>query len=552
VLVTCGGGFQGLAVLEGLRRIDGVRAIVADASAENVARHFASAFRLAPPLSDRQAYLTFLEQVLEQDDIHLVIPATDLDLTLLAEVRETWRQRNVLIAVCEAGLLAVLLDKRATYRYCAEAGVPVLPELELDASVPVRAPVIAKPLRGFGGKSQHILQAGQAPAIAAPEATRSTHIWQPYLANATEISVDLAIDTLGRVSPLAARQRIRNFSGFSILGRSAGDRTDVLDIVGQLAVRLARDGGCGGFNVQLIDTDAGPMVIDVNARFGTSSTLALEMGLNLQAWLLERPTGDPVDGLDLIRYVAQTSLPASTLDIDGIVFDLDDTLIDQKAWISDKLRMLHDVRSTRLPPREVFLAAAYQVLEEGNRARLIDGLIAQLRLPADLREDLIETYRSLVPAAISTYPDAARVLAELKARGFRIGLLSDNPAASQRQKLARLAETPCGTVPFDAVVLTGHLNSSKPNPAVFRSAASTLGIPERRLAMVGDNLFRDSLGALEAGFGAAFHLSRPGSFFNFNHNLAAELTNHERVRWIESLDQLLWHLRPRRHGGEHS
>ena len=542
MLVTCGGGFQGLAVLEGLRRVEGVRMIVADSSAENVGQHFASAFRLAPSLGEPDRYLAFLDELVERDALDLVIPATDLDLPLLAGVRDDFRSRHVAIAVCGPELLAKLLDKRATYGYCTEAGVAVLPELDLDPDAPVEAAVIAKPLRGFGGKSQYVLEPGQVPAIAAHGATRSSHLWQPYLAGATEISVDFAIDMRGRVSPLAPRQRIRSFSGFSILGRSAEDRADVLAIVGRLADRLARDGGRGGFNVQLIDADSGPVVIDVNARFGTSSALALEMGVNLQAWLLERPAGELTGGRSLVRYVGQRSRPTTPIDVAAIVLDLDDTLIDQKTWIADKLDLLHQARKTRLPPREQFLAAAFQVLEEGNRARLIDGIIAHLGLSPEMRDDLIETYRSLVPATIATYPDAGRVLAELRSRGYRIGLLSDNPVSSQRQKLARLAETACGSVPFDAVVLTGELAATKPEPAAFRAVADALGLPAARLAMVGDNLFRDALGALEAGFGASFHLDRRGSFFSFSRTLAAELAGHARVRWIEDLDQLLWHL----------
>jgi len=541
VLVTCGGGIQGLAILEGLRRIGGLRVVIVDSTAENIGSYFASAFRRAPPLADREGYRDFLDDTIAAENIDLVVPATDLDLRVLASERARFAKLGAAIAVSEPKLLATLMDKRKTYAFCAEAGVRVLPEIEVDPEIPVPLPVIAKPLRGFGSKGQHVLRAGDRPSNMAPGIDRSTHLWQRYIQNATEYSVDFAIDMEGRVSPLAARERTANFSGFSILGRTAtGSR--LLEQARATAEHIARHGGRGGFNVQFLDCNGDPTLIDINARFGTSSSLALEMGLNLQAWLVGHPAEEPKRALRLIRYVTQASAPTSSIAVSGIVFDLDDTLIDQKAWISSKLHALHYAFSGHLPPKPAFLACALQLLEEGNRAYLIDGLIEQLALPPSLRDVLIPAYREIIPDRIEVFVDVVRVIEELRRRGLRIGLLSDNPAASQRQKLQRLQDTLTCSDLFDAIVLTDEIGAPKPDLRAFHAIANALDLPCESIAMVGDNLFRDALGALRAGFSEAFLLQRRGTFFNFNPAILTGIPEADSVKWIESLDQLLWHM----------
>lgn len=536
VLVTCGGGFQGLAILEGLHQIAGVRTIVADWSPDNVGRYFASTFRLSPPIADSDAYLRFLLDVVRAENVELVIPATDLDLELLTRERVQFERLEAAVAVSRYELLVKLMNKRTTYQFAVEAGVMVLEETDLDLFERVKSDLIVKPVRGFGGKGQQILRPGQTLSTAVPDFCRHEYIVQPFLEGAREFSVDFSIDLNGSVSPLVTRQRIRSFAGFSVLGRTASDRLDVIAAADNLSRHIASHGGYGGYNVQFLDHEGGPYLIDVNARFGASSSLSLQMGTNLQAWLLGEPAGEPYGDRGLLRYVTQASLPASAIGVAGIIFDLDDTLIDQKTWISGKLHGLHSQYSAKLPPRLEFLAAGYQILEEGNRAYLIDALIDRFKLPLEIRMSLIETYRTFIPPEITIYPDVVRVISELRARGFRVGLLTDNPASSQRQKLERLA------IEFDAVTLTDEIGVTKPDPAAFFAAAKGLGVPPEELAMVGDNLFRDAVGAIRAGFAGAFVVKRAGSFFNYSRALAAELPEAEHVRWLDGLDQLLWHL----------
>lgn len=542
VLVTCGGGFQGLAILEGLRQIPGVRTVICDWNEENVGRYFSTAFSRSPAIADAEEYVKFLTRLISEENIELVIPASDLDLEMLAASRARFKDLKTTVAVSDAELLAILLDKRATYRLAKISGISVLDEVAIERGAVLGKDVIAKPVKGSGGKGHRVFRRGEIADDLISLGENEKYLVQPYLDGAPEYSVDFCVNERGEVSPLAARERVRNFSGFSILGRSASHRTDLLDAAGLFANVLAGHGGLGGFNLQFIDDGGCLRLIDVNARFGTSSSFSLLMGTNLQAWLLDGAAEPAFENVKLIKYVAQTCVPLAPPSVKGIVFDLDDTLIDQKAWIWSKLKLLHEKFERVLPARSRFLQTAFQILEEGNRALLIDALIERWELPLALREGLIETYRAAIPESIFVYPDVERTVTELSRRGFRLGLLSDNPAVSQRQKLERLRATYGFVSAFDAVVLSNEIGVYKPDVKAFEAIAQALETPCDHLVMVGDNLVRDSIGAIEAGFAGAFLLNRQGAFFNFNRGLAQEIDSSDLISWIDDLDKLLWHL----------
>jgi FMN phosphatase YigB (HAD superfamily) len=221
-----------------------------------------------------------------------------------------------------------------------------------------------------------------------------------------------------------------------------------------------------------------------------------------------------------------------------VVFDLDDTLFDQKDWILRKLVMTWEIERDLLPERARFLGAALRIVEEGNRARLFDGLCEELELGETDRIRLIDTYRSVQPDGCRLYPDVAPCLTQLRRLGYGLGLITDNPPASQRAKLERAGLDGY----FDAILLTGERDIPKPDPRAFEEMARRLGLGGRHLVMVGDNLFRDVRGSLDAGFRHAFHIRRPGGFFNFSHELAARVMPMNGCTAVDDLRELYWHL----------
>jgi putative hydrolase of the HAD superfamily len=134
---------------------------------------------------------------------------------------------------------------------------------------------------------------------------------------------------------------------------------------------------------------------------------------------------------------------------------------------------------------------------------VLDGF-RRLGLPAGRREILaaLDAYARAVYGWAVVFPDARATLRQLRAQGFRLGLLSNTwwAAAWHDADLAThgLAEL------LDAVVYTSDLPRSKPHPSVFSEVAARLGVDPVTCVMVGDRMVDDVMGALGAGMRAVW------------------------------------------------
>lgn len=91
------------------------------------------------------------------------------------------------------------------------------------------------------------------------------------------------------------------------------------------------------------------------------------------------------------------------------------------------------------------------------------------------------------------------VIRALKARGFRLGIISNLIGECEIQDwLRRDGLEPC----FDAVVLSSVCGIRKPDPEPYRMGCRALGLQPGECASVADNLSRDIAGAKRVGIGA--------------------------------------------------
>jgi putative hydrolase of the HAD superfamily len=102
------------------------------------------------------------------------------------------------------------------------------------------------------------------------------------------------------------------------------------------------------------------------------------------------------------------------------------------------------------------------------------------------------------------YEDALPVLAELRARGLKIGLVSN----TSRDLDAFIRHFALGV---DAWVASGTHGKVKPSPTIFRAVLELLGVEPEAAAMVGDSPADDVEGARALGM-RAFLLDREGRF----------------------------------------
>lgn len=192
----------------------------------------------------------------------------------------------------------------------------------------------------------------------------------------------------------------------------------------------------------------------------------------------------------------------------AIVFDVDGTLYAQAGLRRAMLLALvrgHLLRPWHAPATFRILAA-YRRAQELLREQPTDGALgeAQLRLAcaragADEKRvrALVEQWMERAPLPLLPRfmdPELPRVLRAARARGLRLGVLSDYPATDKLKAL--------GVAEFFELVLTAQdpaVNRFKPHPAGLREAARRLGADGDQVLYVGDRGSVDGAAAAAAG-----------------------------------------------------
>ena len=540
VLVVSGGGFQGLGILSALRALHGVRAVVADVHADCPGRYLADAFHAVPPVADGAPFEEALLGIVEAEDVRLVLPSTGYELATLARVAPALRQRGVAVAVAPERLLRLAADKRLLYAALEERGIPVLPLVDPRRPDAV-FPVIGKPAHGWG--SRGVVVAASPDELSREWSARigEEYVWQRKLEPCRELSVDLAIDFEGKASEPGVRLRVRTSGGFAVVTDTA-ESAAVTRWTARF-VEMAREmEGRGAFNLQFLDDGGAVYLSDVNTRFGTSAVHwrgtdrdpVLHLCRSVDPSVPAPARSAPPRTVRVLGERRVDGAASGEAAIQALVLDLDDTLIPHKRWIHAKLDRLWGAERDALPARDAFLAEALRIVEEGPRATLFDQLAARFGWPAALKARLIDAYRATAPERCALYPDVLPSLATLRAKRYRLGLLTDNPPASQRRKIEAAGLAPW----FEKVVFSREAAADKPDRDAFAAMAAALDLPPAALAMVGDNPYRDGLGALAAGYGVAYVVARPGGFYNFDPDLVAALPGGPGLRFTSSLREV--------------
>ncbi len=120
----------------------------------------------------------------------------------------------------------------------------------------------------------------------------------------------------------------------------------------------------------------------------------------------------------------------------------------------------------------------------------------------EVADRLAERFRTERRSAYELFPDANEVLATLRQRGIKLGIVTNGPPDLQREKLERTRLVAI----VHAVVISGEVGVGKPDARLFDLALDLLGVPAAEAVMVGDSIERDIEGAAAAGL-AAVHVT---------------------------------------------
>lgn len=199
----------------------------------------------------------------------------------------------------------------------------------------------------------------------------------------------------------------------------------------------------------------------------------------------------------------------------AILFDLDDTLIFAYANPAPAWHAVVDEFANSLgvaPPLEVARAIADSTAiflgDDDNRRRwrlqaiatrravvrnaLTDAGFHGLDRVADAIADRYAAYRE---ENMYLYPDALTVIDAFRARGFKLGLVTNGATEVQHAKIDRFGLRHR----FEHIQVEEEAGFGKPDGRAYVETLAALDIPPERAAMVGDDLIWDVLAPQRLG-----------------------------------------------------
>lgn len=243
------------------------------------------------PLRDAGYSDDLLAKVVSHD-IRLVVPTIDTELPILAANRSRFEAVGCRVAISAASFIETSMDKHLTALAFGSFGIRVpkswIPPIPASVEIPIT--VFVKPRSGSA--SQNTFQIGREDLDAILRVVPDPIIQE--VLTGPEITIDALLDFDGRVIHYVPRRRIRTLGGESIQGvtleHDSGFEAWIEDLLGHCASL----GGVGPLTMQAFLTPEGPVLTEINARFGGGFPLAHAAGAEYPAWLLDMIEGAAV------------------------------------------------------------------------------------------------------------------------------------------------------------------------------------------------------------------------------------------------------------------
>ena len=191
--------------------------------------------------------------------------------------------------------------------------------------------------------------------------------------------------------------------------------------------------------------------------------------------------------------------------VDGVLFDLDDTLYDRwatfRAWselyLRERLGFVDDAECAQI--------VAWMEALDGNGYGSKHAVIVELcrRFP-EAKGDVESFYDEFV-GRVAFDLEAAKLLDHLDQYGYPYGIIT-NGTERQLRKIEALQLRDR----TDTIFISDIFGDKKPNAPIFLAAAQSLGVEPSSILFVGDHPVNDIEGARSVGMMTAWlHRGRP-------------------------------------------
>jgi carbamoyl-phosphate synthase large subunit len=318
VLVTGVGGVIGYGIIQAIKMAGlPVEVIGADADKDAVGFCFADK-RVVIPRAKEPGYTQFLLAYIEQQGVTLVIPGIDQDLHRMVADRHVFQGNNFITILPDQRVYDITADKWNTYLLLKSHGIPVIPthRFEEDEELilsHLKFPIIAKPRLSSAGKGLVEIENLQDFRYYQKKYGSSAYLVQEKIGHDNLEFTCGSYQTQDHrlLGPVILKRKLGY--GSTIKGESVSC-SEVAERANQVLALLG--GGAGPYCTQIRLSDSCPLVLEINARCSSSTSIKALMGFNEPAFIIrEFIFGEQLEYPHLIlnktvcRYLVDQILP---------------------------------------------------------------------------------------------------------------------------------------------------------------------------------------------------------------------------------------------------
>ncbi|MBQ8228071.1 MAG: ATP-grasp domain-containing protein [Clostridia bacterium] len=439
-------------------------------------------FHVVCNMKDKE-YIPQLADICEKDRIDLIVPTIDTDLQILSESIDAFKHTRVLISSPDK--IAVCRDKNKTAAFFEACGCKAPKTVNDWTLYDGSFPCFIKPKDGSSSINAFKAESREELSVYAHQ--MSDYVIQPFI-DGVEYTVDAFCDFEGNPIYIIPRVRLKVRAGEVLKTQIDLDKKIVEESrriikefkpVGPITIQLIRQKNTGE-----------DYFIEINPRYGGGAPLSMKAGARSAEALLKLLLGEKMDndvvigdGSVFSRFDQSVCIAEGAVrqPVKGVIFDLDDTLYNEKQYVASGFKAVADFLGVADGDRNLW---AYF---EQNKPP-IDSLLADLGCE-DKKSECINVYRDHKPT-ISLVDGAETLLAQLKNDGIKIGIITDGRPDGQKEKISALNLVPA----VDDIIITDELGGEqfrKPCDIAFRIMQRKWAIPFEQIIYIGDNINKD-------------------------------------------------------------
>lgn len=270
-------------------------------------------------LINEPGYIDSIKQVTVEHNINIIVPTIDTELPVFSWYRSEFLSLGCQLVISSPELIGITQDKWETVCFFREKGIrtPRTSLLNPKDGYKIKDEydlpddVFIKPRNGSASKHTYRLCKKEIFSFADKVPSPIVQEYLPF----PEITVDALLDFDGNLIHYVPRRRIRTLGGESIQGVTLADN-DLRNWLMRVFTIIGELGGRGPITVQCFLAPDGPILSEINPRFGGGFPLTLAAGGDYPEWILQMVEGKKITqkigeykvGLYMSRYYSELIL----------------------------------------------------------------------------------------------------------------------------------------------------------------------------------------------------------------------------------------------------